>query len=480
MSAWSVKIEMQLTIKQKKVDDDVELVDFGQGRFVKKTKSLCPVCLLRIEAQVYERSHRIWMDKECQNHGKFSALLSSDVTHYYRFDRRLEGLSSCCGPGQHCGDQTANHSCTMLIEITQRCNLSCPTCFADSSPERNEFLSLEEFEILIDGLLANGKGDADVLQLSGGEPTIHPQLFEIMDACLERGFRRVYINTNGIKLANRSFAQRLAAYQDKVSVYLQFDGIEPETSRLLRGRGNLIEQKLSALAYCNEFNLDTVPVMTLTAGVNDHELGAIIKLAKDSACIRKIMIQPAMYSGRYQLPRLVERLGVADVVEAIVEQTGGVFNADDFGPIPCSDPNCFSLAVALRTSTGLLPISRYFPRYQNWGDDEQHPLIDQLSDSFDDPKEIKAAIEWAMTSGVLDSLEEDKVDQLLDSMAESQLHAGDDGWGGILAIGIKPFMDAYTYDQDRIDRCCVHIISRNGQPVSFCEYNAINRAQGAL
>ncbi|MEM6995263.1 MAG: radical SAM protein, partial [Myxococcota bacterium] len=175
--------------------------DFGRGRAIKRTRSLCPTCLVDVDADVRERDGAVWMDKRCADHGAFSALLASDVAHYYVADPAVENLGSCCGPNRHCGDQVDNHSCNLLIEITQRCNLTCPTCYADSSPARTEQMSLERFEAVVDKLLADGKGDADLIQLSGGEPTLHPQMFEMIEMALAKGIRRVYVNTNGIRLA---------------------------------------------------------------------------------------------------------------------------------------------------------------------------------------------------------------------------------------------------------------------------------------
>jgi uncharacterized radical SAM superfamily Fe-S cluster-containing enzyme len=462
--------------------EDGELTEYGQGRLVKRTQSLCPACLSRIDASVHERSGKIWMDKACVEHGRYSALLSSDVQHYYQFDARLEGVGSCCGPGQHCGDQTANHSCNMLIEITQRCNLECPTCFADSGPTRDEFMELEAFAELLDTLIAQGKGDTDLIQLSGGEPTLHPQVFEVIECAIARGIRSIYINTNGIKLASEAFAERLATYGDRVSVYLQLDGFKRRTLRLLRGREGLGETKRRALENCERFGIDTVPVMTLTAGVNDDELGEFLETAWRTRCVRKVMIQPAMYSGRYESPHLVERLGVADVARAISAQTGGLFSEEDFGPIPCADPNCFSMALALRSPDGLIPVSRHFPRYRRWGDADAREMIGRVADSFDSAGNLQEIVQWAMSSGALSMLDEAQVDALLDEIAglEPAAEGQARGWGGLFAIGIKPFMDAYTYDQDRIDRCCVHIIGRDQKPVSFCEYDALNRAKGRL
>ena len=465
---------------------DDEIAEFGQGRLVKTTQSLCPTCLEKIEAKVLERHGQIWMDKQCPDHGRFSALLNSDARHYYVADPRVEALGSCCGPSgcgpRHAGDQLANHSCNMLIEITQRCNLTCPTCYADSSPQRDEMMSMDAFRDLLDDLLRKGKGDADLVQLSGGEPTIHPNMFEMIEYALERGVRQVYINTNGIKLARPEFAKRLAGFGRRVSVYLQFDGVKRSALRILRGREDLVDTKQAALKLCDEFGVNTVPVMTLTPGVNDDQLGELLALAHSHPrAVRKVMIQPAMYSGRYDNPRLVHRMTLGDVAEAIAQQTDGTFVADDFSPIPCSDPNCFSMALALRTDSGFLPVSRYFPRYDRWGDAENKDLIASITDTFDSVADMNEAMQWAFSSGALAALDEASVDALLDRVQTwQQQRSSDDEWQGLFAIGIKPFMDAYTYDQDRIDKCCVHIIAKDGMPVSFCEYNAIRRPKGDL
>lgn len=457
--------------------------DFGVGKLLKETRSICPGCLEKIPARVFERDRQVWMDKTCPQHGHYSALLAANARHYYKFDEALGSSGSCCGPGQHCGDQTANHSCNMLLEITQRCNLTCPTCYADSSPHKDESLTMDQFRALVAGLLAKGKGTADLIQLSGGEPTIHPDFFEMVEHALAAGIKQVYVNTNGIKLAGKAFAQRLAAFpKDKVHVYLQFDGFQRRTLQLIRGDGDLLEKKLAALTNCEELGINTVLVMVMTPGINDGEVGAFLERAQKSPVVRKVMIQPAMYSGRYDNPRRVDRTTVADVVARICEQSGGTFHPRDFGPIPCSDPNCFSMAAALRTQTGLIPVSRYFARYGTWSKPGTREIIDDVSQQFDDPGVLQTVIVRAMKNRALAKLDDATVDALLEQVAllQSASAGRTEGWGGLFVIGIKPFMDAYTYDQDRIDRCCVHIISRDGTPVSFCEYNAINRPTGRL
>jgi hypothetical protein len=469
---------------------------FGRGRKIKNTSSICPQCLEPVDAEVFERHGEVWMDKTCAHHGQFSALLSSDIRHYFepraRSSRSPSPGASCCGSScslaaseDLTGANTApwiNHSCTILIEITERCNLSCPTCFAGSSPHHSKVMSLEEFTRQVDQLVAEGKSNADLIQLSGGEPTIHPHLFEMVDLLFERGFHKVCINSNGIKLARPAFTERLANCmnrhpEDQIFVYLQFDGFEDSTYVRLRGREDLLQIKRRALDNCQAHGIRVHPVMTLTRDINDHEVGDFVRLAVENPALKNVVIQPAMYSGRYDNLRRQDRLTLADTVTLICDQFG-VFSPEDFVPIPCSDPNCFGMAVAIRTGNGLLPVSRYFPRYESWDSDEARDLIDRFSNTINGPQGISEAIRWASSGErvqpLLQGLNNSDVDRLLDALIEHQTGAGDIK-DKLLTISIKPFMDAWTYDQDRIDQCCVHVLDKDGTPVSFCEFNAITR-----
>ena len=317
------------------------------------------------------------------------------------------------------------------------------------------------------------------IQLSGGEPTVHPQLLEMIDVLIDRGFNQVCINTNGIKLAQEKFARRLAdRFKDnnaKLFIYLQFDGFEETTHARLRGRGDLLALKQKALDNCQQLAINVHPVMTLTRDINEHEVGDFIDLVTHFPNLKNMVIQPAMYSGRYENGRRVDRLTLADTVDLICSQFG-VFEPSDFMPIPCSDPNCFGMAVALRTGSGLIPISRYFPRYANWSDDESRQLIDKFTDTINGPDAMQEALQWVTSSKIFEQIDESVIDNLLDVLIEQQQSPESNAlWDSLLVISIKPFMDAWTYDQDRIDQCCVHILDADGQPVSFCEFNAINR-----
>lgn len=446
---------------------------------IKTTLSICPICLEPVSAEVYRKNGAVWMRKTCAEHGDFSALLASDARHYYESSSAPAAGGSCCG-SSGCGSAASNHSCTVLIEICERCNLTCPTCFAGSSPAHSGMMSLDTFRARLAALSANGKQSADTIQLSGGEPTIHPELFEMLDILFENGFLTVTINSNGIRLAQAEFVERLAErarkHPDaKLAIYLQFDGFDDRTHESLRGRSDLLDLKRRAATNCIDAGLVLHPVMTLTRDVNDHEVGAFVALAIEHPEIKHVVIQPAMYSGRYEQARRIDRLTAADAV-ALVSEQFGVFGADDFGPIPCADPNCHNIAVAVRTDAGLVPVSRYFPRHEDWDTPEARDLIAAFTDTINGPDGFAAAIRWIMAggNGALEQMDDATVDRLLDAFSADGGN-GTDVWDRLLTISIKPFMDAWSYDQDRIDRCCVHILDDAGNPVSLCEFNAVTR-----
>lgn len=453
------------------------LENFEIGTLLKTTRSICPSCLEPIPAGVYERDNQVWMDKTCPSHGQYSALLSSDSSTYFQSTPSSENQS--CSSSCNCSSGIDQHSCVLLVEITQKCNLTCPTCYAASLPANDTFVSLSEYKTLLDKLIVNNHGDADALQISGGEPTIHSDLLEMIEIAYKKGFKQVYLNTNGIKLSQPDFAKSLANLSNPVSIYLQFDGVSEATYKTLRGNAKLGDVKRKALANCEELGIEVIPIMTLTRGVNDNEIKDFLDISLSSKSVNKVMIQPAIYSGRYINPRRINRLTAADTIALIAEQSG-VFKKEDFTPIPCGDPNCFRMALALRTNDGLIPVSRYFPKYDQWKDAATAAKLAPITDTFDSPEALSHALAMSAESDALANLNDDEIDTLLDAIAAVQEQKKEADWQGLFAIGIKPFMDAYTYDQDRIDTCCTHIAAKDGTPISFCQYNAINRPQGNL
>jgi len=377
---------------------------------------------MKVPASVSERDGRVILEKRCPTHGVETALLADDASRYYH-----------SGPGEKggCGDSGCsfldNHSCTLMFEITEQCNLTCPTCFTSSSPAETWRMSVEEFDRKLTGLLAAGKTGADLIQISGGEPTTHPDFERMIELAFERGVKKVYLNTNGVRLGKEpELAKRLGRFRGSLQIYLQFDGLRHETHDVIRGAKGIGHLKEKAVEHALE------------------------------------------YGRRYMNHRFFERVTVSELAREVEKQTDGLFSVDDFGPIPCSDPNCFSCAIALvsppdasesggssESASKLTPISRYFPKYETWS----NPDVAARLSTFQN----------RLPMHLLDELADDAiVDELLELVS-----ADDDGqffqkMENFFVVAIKPFQDAN------------HVVDRDGNPVSLCEYNTLRRPRGQL
>jgi uncharacterized radical SAM superfamily Fe-S cluster-containing enzyme len=290
--------------------------------------------------------------------------------------------------------------------------------------------------------------------------------------CFERGVEKVYVNSNGVRAAtDHEFVDRLAkldAGNERLHIYLQFDGFAESTYAQIRGTRNLYPLKRRAIENLLGAGLFVIPVMTVTRGINLNEIGDVIRMAREHhPRMNAVMLQPAFYAGRYENDTTAERLTMAEIAHEVVAQTEGLFSLDDFGPIPCSNPNCFGMAVALVRHGRTMPVSRYFPRFEQWDAPAIAPLVSQVRDRL--PASMLEAV-----------AESETLDLLLDLMGENDDSANWASYRDFFVVGIKPFMDAHTYDQHRVDACCVHVVDRAGAPVSLCEYNVLRRPRGLL
>ncbi len=256
--------------------------------YAEHTLSLCPHCLRKVEAKIIFQDGRVYMDKHCRTHGHSRVLISTDIP-YYKLSR------STLKPGQlpaHFNTQThfgcpydcglcpdhEQHSCLTLLEVTDACNLQCPVCYADSSPRRQTHRSLAQIEFMLDAIVRN-EAEPDIVQISGGEPTLHPDFFAILDAAKRRPIKHLMLNTNGLRIAQEpDFVRRLASYQPNFEIYLQFDSLRAAPIKALRG-ADLLDTRRRALENLNAHNLSTTLVVTLKKGLNDDEIGPIIDYA---------------------------------------------------------------------------------------------------------------------------------------------------------------------------------------------------------
>ena len=342
--------------------------------FYGATRALCSRCLMVVDAKELIEDGRVYLWKRCLEHGVERVLLSDDV-EYFRLCREVFlkppeqvekyntvprwGCPYDCGI---CPDHE-QHGCVSVLEVTDHCNLECPTCYAGSSPARETHRSMEEIRRMLDRIVAN-EGQPDVVQISGGEPTIHPEIFAILDECRARPIRHLMLNTNGVRIArDRAFAERLAAYGRGFEIYLQFDSLEEAAYQALRG-ARLARVKQEALDTLNELNVSTTLVVTLRRGVNEHEIGAILDFARKQRAVRGITFQPIHDSGRNDgFDADLHRLTLSEVRRKICEQSN-VFTLADVIPVPCH-PDGVAMGYAIRgegtSFDQLTPLTRYIP-----------------------------------------------------------------------------------------------------------------------
>src|SRR3954453_5391758 len=275
--------------------------------FLGQTTSLCETCLALVPAKVVAEDDKVFFQKRCREHGVQKTLIADDLGYWKSQqdwlkpgDRPLSvatktehGCPYDCGL---CPDHE-QHSCLAIVEVNEACNLSCPVCFADSSVKREAHRPLAEIEKMLDILVAS-EGEPDLVQLSGGEPTIHPQFFDILDAVKKRPIRHVMINTNGVRIAqDRAFVEKLASYAPRLEVYLQFDSLKDEALVELRG-AKLARIRQQALEALEAVGLSTTLVAVVKRGVNDQEIADIVQHALTWNCVRGVTFQPIQDAGR--------------------------------------------------------------------------------------------------------------------------------------------------------------------------------------
>ncbi|HAN97300.1 MAG TPA: radical SAM protein [Planctomycetaceae bacterium] len=445
------------------------------------TRSLCPGCLKLVDAKIITRGKRVYFRKRCPDCGSRDDFVCSDVDFYDRFELALPGKvppkrfaaidKGCPFDCGLCPDHE-QHTCVALIELTDSCNLSCPMCFASSLPG-GKHRSLDEILRCLDRLV-EAEGRPEVVQLSGGEPTLHPDLLRIVDEAYRRPIDYVLINTNGLRLASDGeLVERLAAYRDRLEIFLQFDGFDDEVYRRLRGEP-LLDRKLRAIERVTAAGLNVTLAVTLQGGVNEQEIGPIVEFASRTPGITSINFQPATYSGRCELPETLEqRVTFPDVVRAAVAAVPGM-RIDDFLPLPCAHPNCHFIALAYRGSGGLVPLSQLFDLTAH------HDLLaNGIAFTRDRAKRLAAVYAARTGCGCDDpSASASAVRASFDPRGAELLErifAGSMGARDFLRLTITSFLDVYNFDVRRVMKCCTHHVLPSGHVIPFCAYNVLYR-----
>ena len=439
-----------------------------------QTTSLCETCLALVPAKIEIRDGEVWYQKRCRRHGTQHTLVSTDADYWLRcrdylkpgdrplsFQSRTEyGCPYDCGL---CPDHE-QHSCLALIEINEHCNLTCPVCFANSSPAKSKHLPLPTIERMLDALVAS-EGEPDIVQISGGEPTLHPGFFAVLDAVRSRPIRHVMINTNGIRLAREpDFVTRLAEQKRGLEIYLQFDSLRRDALMDLRG-ADLRRVRAEALENLDRHNISTTLVVTVKRGVNDEEVGDIVKHALEWRCVRGVTFQPVQDAGRNDgFDSKRDRIMLSDVRRRVVE--AGIFGDADMVPLPCN-PEAISIGYGLRNGRTVVPVTAMVPR-------EEFVAVTPNTINFEKQPRLKEKfIElFSLSSGANNAGQ--RLAEFLCCLPKAEVPAGLT-YDHVFRVVIVQFLDRFNFCVGAVKRSCMHFVTPAGQIIPFDTYNLFYR-----
>ncbi|BFU42173.1 radical SAM protein [Krasilnikovia sp. MM14-A1004] len=490
-------------------------------RIHRYVNAFCPRChnedperdlaeVARLSGRLVIRDGRVWLERGCPRHGLISTLYDEDP-------EILEYLEQWTAPTkQHRPDLAGNftpipagyldglpemqtqHTCILLTDLTDTCNLRCPTCFADSSPAVESVVPMADILASVDTRISRENGRLDVLMLSGGEPTLHPQLGDLLDELVARPVVRILLNTNGLAVArDDALLDLLARHRHRLEVYLQYDGVSERAHRLHRG-ADLRRIKDQAIERLSERGIFTTLTMTAALGVNEDQIGAVLKRALDTPYVGGVSIQPQFGSGRSAPIDWRDRLTHTGVLARLGPQTGDLVTWRDLTALPCSHPHCCSVGYLLRDDTGrwrsltaligtqtLLELLELSPDL----------VANRIADT-DLPVNLRQAVKDSLL-GLLSeqsSLSHPRIGELwrdictncdlgigtLATLASSALPGSHERLRRMLAdrvtrITVKPFMDMATMVEERLTQCCIHVATRRDQRdqcAPFCAVQA--------
>ncbi|MEV4837819.1 radical SAM protein [Nonomuraea sp. NPDC049486] len=481
-------------------------------RVVRYVNAFCPHChgrdldrIERLSGYLAVRDGKVWLERGCREHGLVRTLYDEDP-------EILAYLEEWTAPTkQHVPDLAGNfdpvpaaylkglpelqtqHTCILLEDIAEACNLRCPTCFADSSPELNGVVPVAEVLANVDQRLARENGKLDVLMLSGGEPTLHPELKTLLHELAARPITRILINTNGVLIArDDALLDLLTEHRERVEVYLQYDGSSAEASRHHRG-GDLRRLKRQAVARLSEREIFTTLVMTAALGVNDGEIGDVVKVALDTPFVGGVSLQPQFGSGRSGTIDPMDRLTHTGVLKRLGPQTGGLVTWRDLTALPCSHPHCCSVGYLIRDDSqrwrSLVALIGHDRLKENLG-----LVANRIADA-EIPRELRLAVQESLLDLLSEqsSLSHPQIGELWRNICENcdlgvstLLTLASSALPGrrkklrrmmgerVVRITIKPFMDISTMIEERLTQCCVHVGTRSArdQCAPFCAVQA--------
>ncbi len=473
-----------------------------------KTKSLCPECLSLIEAEVYEKEGRILIKKDCPLHGYFEDVYWSDAELYEKFKRyehvgagfEMRDVEKGCP--YDCGLCPEHRTTTLLanIDLTNRCNQNCPTCFANASPPQLYEPSMDELERMM-RYLRSEIPPCPAVQFSGGEPTMREDFFRIIAMAREIGFPQIQVATNGILLSRSEDFCRKMMEAGLHTVYLQFDGTKEEAYEKLRGR-KVMKVKLKAIENCRKGGIKSVVLVpTLAKNVNDDQIGDMIRFAsKERDIIRGINVQPISFTGRIDKEELRERrITIPDFIKLVEEQTDGEIPKESFYPVPTVvpisrfveawkgtpqveftvHPHCGAATYVFVSDGKLIPITEFV---------DVDGLIELINESIEEIKKerITRLKRMFVFLEILRKMKEfvdfekapegvNPTKSIFRVISKGSRESTASFHRNTIFIGVMHFMDPYNFDIQRVKRCGIHYITPDLRVIPFCTYNTIHR-----
>ena len=486
-------------------------------RILRYVTAFCPAChaaepdrpltaVQRLSGYLAEADGRVWLVRGCPVHGKITTLYdeSPEILRYLEEWTAPTKVHTPDTPNNWApvprvylhglGEMQTQHTCILLEDITEQCNLCCPNCFASSSARLDGIVPVERVLANIDQRLLRENGQIDVLMISGGEPTIHPRLQALLTAVMQRNIVRILINSNGIEIARDDVLLRfLAQHRERIEVYLQFDGFRRETHRYHRNV-DLRRTKERAIQRLTENGIFTTLTMTATLGVNDDEIGDVLRFALETPFVGGVSIQPQFGSGRTTPIDPLNRLTHTGVLARLGPQTDGLMTWRDLTALPCSHPHCCSVGYMLKTDAGA-----WTSLVGIIGHDRLKQHLDLVSNRIAD-RELPAQLRELVKQSLLGLLSEQSslthptIADLFRNICENcdlglstlMRLAGDAMLGRqnrlrellgqrVKRITIKPFMDITTMLEERLLQCCVHVGTQGTvqhQCAPFCAVQA--------
>lgn len=447
-------------------------------------QGMCRECRALVPARVFEEKGAVFQERLCPRCGSARACLAEDVGWYLARSSTtvhckpslLAGTPVGAGCPNDCGPCAAHaNACHLpVFSVTNACNMDCPICFTYNRADQEYFMSRAELRKLLDKLLAR-VGPLDLINITGGEPTLHPNILELLQECKRPEIGRITMNSNGLRLASdEGFCQALAELG--VYVVLSFDTFQPERALRIHGR-DVTRQKQQALENLQRFGIGTTLLNVMIRGLNDDEIGEIIRLAKTHSVVRSVTVQTMTFTGkggRHFQPR--ETMPLDGAANAIERSMSREMRESDFFPHSSAHPLCYSVAYYLKDGERLRSLTDFFSveelrsmlmrGYLLQPGQEGQQLFRQAVDRLwaeGDPGNHLPAVRRLV----------DRMYPPGKSLSDAERQAVAEQ--SLLAIYLHSHMDEDTLDLARLAACPDQVPDPEGRLIPACAYNLFYR-----